>query len=221
MRITRLTLYTSDLITIKNFYGEVLSLKIISDEEHEIIFQIGETELIFKESLGGETPFYHFAFNITSNKIEEAIEWMNEKAELLPIFDNNCVADFINWNAKSIYFIDPAGNITELIARFDLNNDTEEKFDSLQILNVSEMGIVTDNVEACRQKLIEKYKVFDFVKSVNSNTFSAMGDDNGLFIIASENRNWYPTKTPSRKFPFEIEFINDSGEVFILTDKTM
>ena len=155
------------------------------------------------------------------DKIEEAKEWMNGKAELLPVEDNNYIADFVNWNAKSIYFYDTVGNIVEFIARFDLQNDTAEKFNSSHVISVSEMGIVTNDVTAFADKLKNEYKVFDFVKSVNSDSFSAMGNDNGLFIIAIENRNWYPTKVPSQKSPFEIKFINDNGETFIITDKTM
>jgi catechol 2,3-dioxygenase-like lactoylglutathione lyase family enzyme len=221
LSIPKLTLYTSDLSAIKEFYSSVLSLKIISESNDKIVIQIGETELTFKKFSGDKDPFYHFAFNIPSNKIEEAMEWIKGKVNLLPISDNNYIADFVNWNAKSIYFLDPAGNIVELIARFDLRSDIKEKFNSSQILNVSEIGIVTNYVPAFRQKLIEQYKVFDFVKSLNSDTFSAMGDDNGLFIVASENRNWYPTQIPSQKSPFEITFINDAGSSTHLSDKIM
>lgn len=220
MQIKELTLYTNNISAVKDFYENVLSLKINSEGENFTEYQTEETILIFKEDKA-INPHYHFAFNIPSNKIEEAKEWMNGKAELLPIEDNSYIADFVNWNAKSIYFYDPAGNIVEFIARFDLENDTEEKFDSSQILSVSEMGIVTNDVTAFADKLKNEYKVFNFLKSVNSDTFSAMGDDNGLFIIAIENRNWYPTKVSSQKSPFEVKFINNEGKTFNVTDKTM
>lgn len=220
MKIKELTLYTNNFLAVKDFYGNVLNFALKSESDNFVEFQIQETVLRFKEDKT-INPHYHFAFNIPSNKIEEAKEWMNGKAELLPIEDNNYIADFVNWNAKSIYFNDPVGNIVEFIARFDLQNDVVEKFDSLQILSVSEMGIVTNDVTAFTDNLKNEYKVFDFVKSVNSDSFSAIGDDNGLFIVAVENRNWYPTKVPSQKSPFEIKFINDAEETFIVTDKTM
>ena len=219
MRIKELTLHTNNLTAVKDFYGSVISMGINSESSNQVSFQAGATQLIFKESHTDELPFYHFAFNIPSNKIEDAKKWMEGKAELLPVSDNNYIADFVNWNAKSIYFYDSAGNIVEFIARFDLKNDTIEKFDSSQILSISEMGIVTNDVSALTQKLKEEYKVLDFVKSINSETFSAIGDDNGLFILASENRNWYPTQVPSQKSSFEIKFINDTGEAFTITDK--
>ena len=220
MRITELTLFVKDISAVKDFYKNILGLIVNTENDSSIEFQAGETKLIFRE-YKNLNPHYHFAFNIPSNKIEEAKEWMNGKAELLPVEDNNYIADFDNWNAKSIYFYDTVGNIVEFIARFDLQNDTAEKFNSSHVISVSEMGIVTNDVTAFADKLKNEYKVFDFVKSVNSDSFSAMGNDNGLFIIAIENRNWYPTKVPSQKSPFEIKFINDNGETFIITDKTM
>ena len=46
-----------------------------------------------------------------------------KKAELLWLDDyKGYIADFIKWHAKSFYFKDPAGNILELIARFDLDD---------------------------------------------------------------------------------------------------
>lgn len=219
MRIKELTLHTNNLTAVKDFYGSVILMRINSESSNQVSLQAGATQLIFKESNTEELPHYHFAFNIPSNKIEEAKEWMIGKSELLSISENNYIADFVNWKAKSIYFYDSVGNIVEFIARFDLANDSMEKFDSSKIINVSEMGIVTNNVPSLTQKLKKEFKVFDFVKSVNSDTFSAMGDDNGLFIVASENRNWYPTQVPSQKSPFEIEFINDAGEALNISDK--
>lgn len=218
MQIKELTLYTDNIPAVKDFYGNICSLKVNSDSKNYIEFQAGETVLIFKEDKTIH-PHYHFAFNIPSNKIGEAKEWIKGKAELLPISDNNYIADFVNWNAKSIYFFDPVGNIVEFISRFDLQIDIEEKFDSSHILNISEMGIVTNDVTAFTNKLKNKYKVFDFIKSINSDTFSAMGDDKGLFIVVIENRNWYPTKVLSQKFPFEVKFVNNTGETFTLADK--
>lgn len=218
MIIKELTLCTNNISAVKDFYGNVLNFALKSESDNIVEFQTRESVLRFKEDKS-INPHYHFAFNIPANKIEEAKEWMNGKAELLPIEDNGYIADFVNWNAKSIYFYDAVGNIVEFIVRFDLQNDVVEKFDSPQVLNVSEMGIVTDDVAAFADKLKNKYKVFDFVKSVNSDSFSAMGDDNGLFIVAVENRNWYPTNVPSQKSPFEVKFINDVCETFIVTDK--
>jgi hypothetical protein len=38
--------------------------------------------------------------------------------------------------------------------------------------------------------------------------FKAIGDDEGLFIVVPENRNWYPTNKPAGIFPMNVEFEN-------------
>ena len=220
MKISELTLYTSDIQSIKNLYSKILGFEIINENRDEVSFQTGSTVLIFK-STEGINPFYHYAFNIPSNKIEEAKQFFESKVSFLKESDGNIIVDFKNWHAKSLYFLDPAGNIVEFIARFDLNENSDEPFSLSQTLSVSEIGIVTRNVPALKKLLIEKFDVKDFVKSVNSDTFSAMGDDNGLFIVAVDNRNWYPTQISSQIFPFSVKFINNSGNEFVLTDKDM
>jgi len=182
-----------------------------------MVFNAGSTRLIFIEDKNLEKPFYHFAFNIPSNKIEEALVWMQQRVKILSVGDN-FIADFVHWNAKSIYFFDSAGNIVELIARFDLENAVEEKFNSSQILSVSEIGIVSDDVAAYRKKLFVEYNVNSFTKTENDDTFSAMGDDNGLFIAVITGRNWYPTNIPSKKFPFKVKFLNDEGKAFEISN---
>ena len=88
-----------------------------------ITITAGETKLIFEEAQADQNPFYHFAFNIPSNKFEEAYEWAKDKVKLLWLKDyDSFIADFKNWHAKSFYFKDPAGNILEMISRFDLND---------------------------------------------------------------------------------------------------
>lgn len=217
MQITELTLCTNKLSEIKKFYLEVLELKIISESQKEISFQAGSSILKFIEDKALANPFYHFAFNIPANKLEEALSWMQDKVNLLPVGES-LIADFKNWNAKSIYFLDSVGNIVEFISRFDLKTETNERFNSSQILSVSEIGIIADDVSAYAKIIRDKYSINDFSKSQNDETFSAMGDDNGLFIIVNEARNWYPTKTPSGKFPFEVKFTNNKGKDFCISN---
>src|SRR4026207_754236 len=143
MEITAITLQTSLLEDLANFYRDVLELPTEINGHGKITIRIGWTALVFEQAKNAD-PFYHFAINIPSNKIDEAKTWLSPRAALIWMDDyHSDIADFRNWNAKSVYFYDPAGNILELIARFDLNNKTDEPFSSTQFLCVSEMGVVT------------------------------------------------------------------------------
>ncbi len=210
MKIKRLSLQTAYLKTLQEFYSSILELPVQSPDEHKINIKIGDSDLVFTETSTAE-PFYHYAINIPANKIEEAKDWSNNKVKLLWMEDYKSeIADFVNWHAKSVYFYDPAGNIVELIARFDLDNNASETFSSHQLLSVNEAGLVfsDENFDKEIMHLENLYSLSYFDKQPPLPKFRAMGDDQGLFVIVPQHRNWYPTDKPSGIFPMIVEFDN-------------
>ena len=210
MNIKRLSVKTAYLKTLQEFYSSVLELPVEQPDDKKIKITLGDSDLIFTETTIGE-PFYHYAINIPSNKIEEAKDWLNAKLKLLWMEDyKNDIADFVNWHAKSVYFYDPAGNIVELIARFDLENAVAETFSSSQFLSLNEVGLVfpDEKFEKEVTALENSYSLSYFDKQPPLPKFRAMGDDYGLFVIVPEHRNWYPTDKPSQIFPMTVEFDN-------------
>jgi hypothetical protein len=210
MKIKRLVLQTSYLETLKEFYSSILELPVQVMNEEKILIKVGATDLIVSETKTGE-PFYHFAINIPSNKIEEAKAWLNNKVKLLWIGDyNSDIADFVNWHAKSVYFYDPAGNILELISRFDLNNKSRRSFSSQQFISISEVGVVfkQDEFDQKTAEVLNLHSLSYFSKQPPLPQFRAIGDDEGLFVVVPENRNWYPTNKPSGIFPMIVDFEN-------------
>src|SRR5687768_1312330 len=115
MKINKLILLTSRLEEQTEFYKNVLGFKVVEQTPDHTSFKIGTSILsfYFRETA---TP-YHFAFNIPANQINEALTWLKTKVEVLRDDENNEVQDFIEWNAKAIYFYDMDNNIVELIAR--------------------------------------------------------------------------------------------------------
>jgi len=212
MLLKRILIQSSKVRVLREFYESLLGLKVLEGSETSISIRIGATLFVIDETNDGD-PFYHFAINIPANKIEEARIWLlNKKIELLWMEDyKSDIADFKNWNAKSVYFYDPAGNIVELIARFDLANDTDESFSSNQFLNISEIGLVfpQDEIDQQVDRIIKETRLSYFLKQPPMQQFKVLGDDEGLFIIVTDNRNWYPTSKPSGIFPLEITFEND------------
>lgn len=216
MRITKLILQTSKLNELIRFYADVLELSVIKNSNSVISIKTGSTGLVFKQ-VGAAGSFYHFAINIPANKIEAAMHWLKNRVELVWIEQyKNEIADFVSWHVKSIYFFDPAGNIVELIARFDLDNKTDESFSSAQFLSISEVGLVVkeDELEKTTESLLQQYQLTWFDKQQPLPQFKAIGDDEGLFIIVPENRNWFPTTIASGIFPMEVYF-NSNGKEYI------
>ncbi len=214
MDILKLTLSTADLKGTKQFYNNRLGLAVINEQETSVSFSIGNSVIQFQQST--TKALYHFAFNIPQNKMDEALQWcLAKQFQMLPFQSENLV-DFPNWNAQSVYFLDNNGNILELIARRDLNNPTAEPFSVTDILCVSEIGLVVDDVLQFCSELKEKYGIPYYEKQPPAHDFSVMGDASGLFIVVPQNRKWFPTTITSAKFPLQVTIMqNETTSEFI------
>jgi hypothetical protein len=220
MQIKEITLQSTNISDIFLFYKDVLQMDVVRSQSGFAV-TAGATKLIFEESKQTKNPFYHFAFNIPSNQFEEAFEWTKAKVDLLWLKDyNGTVADFVNWHAKSFYFKDPAGNILEMIARFDLHNTSEERFSPKNIINVSEIGLVFPDKSFDKEidSIMKEYSLDYFEKQPPLPQFRAIGNDEGLFICVPENRIWFATDDESKMFPLEVIF-NDINKLHKLEMK--
>jgi hypothetical protein len=205
MRILELHLLSPSLPESLEFYGNLLGIEILQSNDHLLVMQCGDTIVNFRASEGAAC-LYHLAFEIPHNKFDEAYDWFNERVQLIPITNDSYIADFFNWKAKSFYFYDTHGNILEGIARFEADTHSPEKFSSRSINYISEIGIVSDNVaETIRQVKLD-FNIPVFSRQPSQADFAALGDDQGLFIVASTDRPWYPTKTRSRHSHTRIVF---------------
>lgn len=217
MRLTKIELETGAFREILDFYRDILQFEVWSDGIGEEFFiYAGSTTISFKRTT--ENPVYHFAFNIPSNKIDEACIWLQQKTELLWLEESKSfIANFTNWNARSVYFFDPAGNIVEFISRFDLEDNVDEMFSPSQLRCVSEIGIVFPlaSFDEENKKLLSSYPLKYFNKQPPLEHFRAFGDDSGLFIVVPENRNWYPTiDTASGIYTLGVQFAIDENVYF-------
>jgi len=211
MILQEIRLQTNRLFPLYHFYKNVLELPVTDDSDAHFTIHAVLSKLIFEKTKDPLSyPNYHFAFNIPSNRIQEAHDWLKERTELLWIEDyQSYITDFRGWNAHSVYFLDPAGNITELIARADLDDIIDEPFSSKHIRNVSEIGLVFPEKDFQRsiERLLKDHKLEYFSKQPPLEKFCAIGNDEGLFIIVPENRSWYPCKDrPAGIFPMKISF---------------
>lgn len=208
MKLKHIQIETNNIQETAQFYKNVLDLSIIENNTESISIQAGNSILKFIENTNFNS-IYHFAFNIPENKLEEAIKWCKNKVGLIVIEDESVITNFDNWNANAVYFYDNNGNLLEFIARHDLNNTQTETFSSKSILNISEIGIVTENPLELGNQLKAEHKLDFFSKNANSEFFAAIGDDEGLLIMVKPNRNWYPTQTPSESNKTEIKIENN------------
>ena len=202
MKIKSLKINASSFDAQVAFYSEVIGLHLISKKGHEAVFELGASKLIFKRSEDFQP--YHFAINIPCNIEQEALTWLKKRVAILKDGDSE-IQNFESWNARAIYFNDKDGNIVELIARRNLRNEYQGKFDRNCLLEISEIGIATDNIKSVYSSLtkIVTLKKYDG----GWERFCALGDENGLFICINKRlKNWFPTDDKAYSTPFEIEF---------------
>lgn len=209
MRIEHLQLFTSMPGELMDFYNHVLECT-TSAHPDGFVLHTAQTDLLFSRS-GQHAPVYHFACTIPFHKVAEAQSWMAQKVALIDLGEGKHLADFKNWDAKAFYFFDPAGNIVEFIGRQDATAPDLAPFTGRSLLNVSEIGIVTDDVALTCRQLEELWQVPLFHKQTATSSFAACGDDEGLFIVVKEGRHWYPTQLPAASAPMRVRFRTADG----------
>jgi catechol-2,3-dioxygenase len=211
MYIQKLYLRTSDLTAQHQFYSERLGLS-TQRIDNTLHIQAGRTTIIFTQQTDF-TAIYHFALNIPENQVSAARRWLQTRVPLISqtgrlvgIHDaTEIIHDFPSWNAHAIYFKDAAGNIAEFIGRHGLPNARYTPFDGQSVECVSEIGIATDDVQATVQQLRTHYDL-PIYDGHDSDTFTALGDEHGLFIIVKAGRMWYPkTGMNAEVCPLSIE----------------
>ena len=199
MNILEVKILTDNLVETEKFYAELLGFHTTKKDSNTISFLAGQSILTFIQS-NELNPTYHFAFNIPNNKINDAAKWVSASCDLIENSDNEIIVNFESWNAKAFYFYDNNKNIVEFIARFDLDNCSDNKFEASSIQSISEIGIVMDDPISYADSLVTHSDVTYFQKQPIRENFVVLGNDEGLFIIAKTQRNWYPTDKPAGKY---------------------
>ena len=205
MNFKKLSIYSKDIEAQARFYRDLLGLEIVDRSETRLEVQMGNTLLALIQDKGQYQP-YHFAINIPGYQEQEALAWLKELGvEILPTDDGE-IKDFSAWNARSIYFYDPDGNIVELIARRNLKYDKGAVFTSTSLKEVSEIGVGAKDLPQLCQWLEEEVGVGIF--SGAPVKFCAMGGERALFIcVDSQEKFWYPTQVPAGPASFSVEML--------------
>jgi len=203
MNIQKLELLSVDLHGQSDFYAHTLELP-AEFTPAGLLVQAGRTEILFIQAPSGFDGAYHFAFNIPENQFYTAKKWLMNRVPLL--HDKSGKEDFESksWDSDSVYFLDADGNILEFIARHTLRNAATGDFDSHQILNVSEIGLPSEDVIRFANELCTRLGVSAYKQEPNE-TFTPVGDEDGLLILPVQDRIWMPDSgVPARLLPVRV-----------------
>ena len=189
MHIRELHLHADDLHALDRFYASTLGLAKVASEPSAVAYQIGRSRLMFAHA-AGFAGRYHIAFDVPNNQFDEAQAWLRARVSLVAANDGASVFHSAGWNADMCYFLDPAGNILELIARHTASTASHEPFSSASLLAISEIGLASSSVPTTVAWLRATLGLEPYGEQ--SPTFAPVGDDAGLFIVVQTGRQWYP-----------------------------
>jgi catechol 2,3-dioxygenase-like lactoylglutathione lyase family enzyme len=209
MLIERVTLLSENLEHQDLFYRDVLGLT-VERAEFKVLVHAGETLLEFQQATHNWQGAYHFAFDIPENHVRKAYDRLQYQVEFFP-GEHGDIIHHASWDAHSLYFRDPAGNVVELIGRHTQGNASDGTFGPESILHMSEIGLPSEDVQRTVRKLQADLELDVYDSEIPA--FSAVGDPQGLIIVTSLDRIWYPnTRVPSSYNPVEICLVLNSGE---------
>jgi len=195
MRIMEVRVRARDIAAQRAFYATTLGLPVSGDPADALTVHAGASRLVFEAAArgdcgDGDDPLYHIAFTIPRNKLATAKEWLATRTPLLARGGQDEFGSEA-WDARQVYFRDPAGNIMELIARQTIPNDAPGAFGPDDLLCVSEIGLPVDDVPTRATALMATLGIAPYKE--HSDAFAPLGDDQGLFIVVAVGRPWQPT----------------------------
>jgi hypothetical protein len=187
-------------LDLRGFYGGELGLPLDGDA-----IVVGETRLRFRVEEGG--AFYHLAFLVPGDRFDAALAWARAEVELL-----GDVFDFEAWDARAVYFHDPAGNIVELIAHHGLEeNGRRDEFTASELAGLSELGVVGDPPSLLAELEAIGLELWDGTVA-EPGSLAFIGERGRTFILAPAGRGWLPTGRPAEPHPVEADIRLDGAD---------
>ncbi len=190
MLITDVRIGVADLNEAARFYRDVLELPVTLSDRTGIV-TVGRSTVTLMER-SGLRESNHLAFTIPSNRFADAKKWLAARVELMSWADGEtelCLGE--PWNSESVYFLGPDSILLEVITRQHLANPSDELFSSAQLLCVSEVGLAAPEAADTFAQVRRAFGVDAFAGELPD--FTPAGDQDGLLILVTEGRPWFPT----------------------------
>jgi len=192
---------TNKLKALQRFYANVLELDITEQTENAFTVKIGTTNLIFRQS--EEKASYHFAVNIPGNQFVIMKHWIQDRLTLNKTAGLNEIY-YESFDADSMYFEDPAGNLIELIGR--RNCDLFGSLTKDAFFDISEVALVTSDVAQIGEELQDFGVPLRHGSEIDPKGVNFLGKDDAFIVLAPTKWNWYfaDKKSKAQTYPVEI-----------------
>ncbi|MRG86049.1 VOC family protein [Salinibacillus xinjiangensis] len=208
MDIKSVVLHTAELLEMKRFYMNVLGFELVNEEEDRFRIAIGSSELEFTAKAANGNPTYHFAFNIPSNRFDEAKSWAKDRVSLNEE-DGEDEAHFDFLSARALYFYDPAGNIVEFISRQKVSGKSAASFSISSILNIAEVSLVIDDVDGAGERLNKIGLTERNEEPIDSESLNFIGEGGAYILLTQPGRRWIFSDKQAVIQPLQITLANN------------
>lgn len=219
LEITRLSLSAPCALLgeLRAFYGDRLGLPVTDENSGGFTMVLERARLVLTPADG--SPFHHFALLIAGDRFDAAMAWAVDRVELLPGDADEPVFDFSSWSARAMYFLDPAGNIVELIAHAGVCESglDDAPFSAREIVGVSEAGLVVADLPAVADELHARAGLETW-DGDPAGGIAFLGRRAHTLILSAPNRGWLPTRRPAEAHPVAVTLASPRGEIQVLTD---
>ena len=192
MRIDHVQFAVPNVSAGAAFFHEVLGLPVDGGT-----VQVGRSRLRLVPAADAVPATQHLAFSVPGDAGRAAHDWLAQRVELLG-HDGQDGEDLFeappSWDACSSYFPGADGTVLELIARRRRPERLgDDDFGPGHLLAISEVGIPVASVLDVQRRLARAAGAAPF-GGPGSETFSAVGDDDGLLVLVAPGRAWFPTQ---------------------------
>jgi hypothetical protein len=141
--------------------------------------------------------------------IDEAASWLGDRHELLEFHGDPDVEEGATIvqggrGASSLYFLDAAGNVVELMANPRLERKPDASFGPDSLLEIAEIGVATADTAATRAAIEDVFGAEVLWGGGEGWLLTAIGDDRGVVIVAPVGRGWIPVGLPAEPLPTTI-----------------
>lgn len=189
MQIKEALLPTRSSSTVAAFFDRLGC--VTTRNESDVTVMIGRSRMRFVES--DFDGAHHLAFTIPTGTFDLARQWLEPCAPLLTVDDRTEFEGPLSWDSRSMYFDGPDGQVLELIERRALPPRQVESFTADNFACVSEIGVAVPDVLAA----VATLRAAGLRPYGNEPTgdFAAVGDIDGLLILVTPGRAWFPTST--------------------------
>jgi len=209
VQILEVHLSTSRLAAQHAFWADTLGLGALDDGPERFTVAAGATRLTFEEVTGGSAAAEiglssaHVALDVPADDLDAARAWLAARVPLVTDDDGAEVFDHPpDWASSAVYFLDPDGNVAELVGRRRRRLPSRGAFGPASLVGVSEVGIATPSVPELVGRLHAELGIGVWLGA--DERFATVGAEDGLFVVVAEGRSWWPTAQPAGQHALEV-----------------